>query len=349
MTRRVKVGNVYIGGGAPVTVQTMLDVPSYDPEGNVEQALAVEAAGADILRLAVPDAAALKTFEAVRKAVAIPLVADIHYDHKLAIAAVDCGADKIRINPGNIGSEERVRAVTEKCAANGVAIRVGVNSGSLEKELLEKYGAPTPRALCESALNAVRLLEGFGFYDTVVSIKTSSVTDTVAAYRLFAAESDYPLHIGVTEAGTEKTGIIRSAAALGSLLLSRIGDTIRVSLTASPLKEVEAGREILKACGLRAGPRVISCPTCGRTRIDVKSLASKTEEMLANCEKPIKVAVMGCVVNGPGEAREADLGITGGDGVGLIFKKGVVVEKVAESELLATLEKYIKEFESKDE
>lgn len=349
MTRKVKVGNVYIGGGAPVTVQTMLDAPSYDSKSNVRQALAVEAAGADILRVAVPDRQALETLEAVRKAVAIPLVADIHFDYKLALASVDCGADKIRINPGNIGGAEKVRAVVEKCSANGVAVRVGVNSGSLEKELLAKYGAPTPQALCESALGAVRLLESFGFYDTVVSIKTTSVTDTVEAYRLFAAASDYPLHIGVTEAGTEWTGTIRSAVALGSLLLDGIGDTLRVSLTASPVKEVEAGREILKACGLRSGAQVISCPTCGRTRIDVKTLAEQTEALVAGCKKTIKVAVMGCVVNGPGEAREADLGITGGDGVGLIFKKGVVVEKVPEAELLATLEKYIKEYETENE
>lgn len=349
MTRRVKVGNIYIGGGAPVTVQTMLDVPSYDAEGSVSRALAAEAAGADILRLAVPDTQALKTFEAVKRAVSVPLVADIHFDYKLALASVDCGADKIRINPGNIGGDEKVRAVVEKCAVNGVAIRVGVNSGSLEKDLLAEYGAPTPEALCKSALNAVGLLEGFGFYDTVVSIKTSSVIDTVKAYRLFAAASDYPLHIGVTEAGTEKTGTIRSAVAIGSLLLDGIGDTLRVSLTASPEKEVEAGIAILKACGLRSGAQVVSCPTCGRTRIDVKSLAEKTEAMLADCKKPIKVAVMGCVVNGPGEAREADFGITGGDGVGLIFKKGEVVKKVAEPELLPALEKYIKEYEAKDE
>ena len=349
MTRIVKVGNIYIGGGAPVSVQTMLDAPSYDVEGNVAQALAVQAAGADVLRLAVPDADALKALEAVKKAVPIPVVADIHFDYKLAVASVDSGADKIRINPGNIGGSEKVRAVIEKCAANNVAVRVGVNSGSLEKELLEKYGAATPEALCESALNAVRLLEELNFFNTVVSIKTSSVTDTVKAYRLFSSASDYPLHIGVTEAGTEWTGAIRSAAALGSLLLDGIGDTLRVSLTASPVKEVEAGIEILKACGLRRGAQVVSCPTCGRTRIDVKTLAARVESMLSGCKKPTKVAVMGCVVNGPGEARDADFGITGGNGVGLVFKKGEVVEKVKESELLSTLEKYVKEYESKDE
>ncbi|MBO4584186.1 MAG: flavodoxin-dependent (E)-4-hydroxy-3-methylbut-2-enyl-diphosphate synthase [Clostridia bacterium] len=349
MTRKVRVGNTYIGGGAPVSVQTMLDAPSYDVEGNVAQAIAVEEAGCDILRVAVPDEAALAALEAVKKAVSVPVVADIHFDYKLALAAIDCGADKIRINPGNIGGAERVRAVTEKCKTNGVAIRVGVNSGSLEKEVLTKYGSPTPEALCESALNAVRLLESFDFYDTVVSIKTSSVVDTVSAYRLFSAASDYPLHIGVTEAGTEKSGTVRSAVALGSLLLDGIGDTLRVSLSASPLKEVEAGIAILKACGLRDGAQVISCPTCGRTRIDVKSLAEQAEALAARCEKPIKIAVMGCVVNGPGEAREADIGITGGDGVGLVFKKGEVVEKVAESELLAALEKYIKDYENANE
>lgn len=348
MTRRVRVGNLIIGGGAPVSVQTMLDAPSYDAAGCVEQAVAVETAGCDILRIAVPDAEALAALEAVKKAVSIPVVADIHFDYKLALASVDCGADKIRINPGNIGCGEKVRAVTEKCAANGVAIRVGVNSGSLEKELLAKYGAPTPEALCESALNAVKTLERYGFYDTVVSIKTSSVVDTVRAYRLFSAASDYPLHIGVTEAGTEKTGTLRSAAALGSLLLDGIGDTLRVSLSASPVKEVETGIGILRACGLREGPQVISCPTCGRTRIDVKTLAEQTEAMLSGCAKPIKVAVMGCVVNGPGEAREADIGITGGDGVGLVFKKGEAVEKVPEDQLLQTLAKYIKEFESNE-
>ncbi|MBO4934802.1 MAG: flavodoxin-dependent (E)-4-hydroxy-3-methylbut-2-enyl-diphosphate synthase [Clostridia bacterium] len=349
MTRRVKVGNTFIGGGAPVSVQTMLDVPSYDVEGNVGQALAVQAAGADILRVAVPDKDALKTLEAVKKAVSIPVVADIHFDYKLAIESVDRGADKIRINPGNIGGAEKVRAVIAKCAANGVAVRVGVNSGSLEKELLSKYGAPTPEALCESALNAVSLLEELDFFNTVVSIKTSSVADTVKAYRLFSSQSDYPLHIGVTEAGTERTGVIRSSAALGSLLLDGIGDTLRVSLTASPVKEIQAGIEILKACGIRSGAQVISCPTCGRTRIDVKSLAEQTESMLAGCKKPVKVAVMGCVVNGPGEAREADFGITGGDGVGLVFKRGEIVEKVRESELLDALLKYIKEYETKDE
>ena len=349
MTRKVKVGNTFIGGGAPITVQTMLSVPSYDVEGNVAQALEVQAAGADIIRLAVPDDAALKTLEAVKKAVSVPVVADIHFDYKLAVESVDSGADKIRINPGNIGGPEKVRSVIEKCAANGVAVRVGVNSGSLERELLAKYGAPTPEALCESALNAVRMLESLNFYDTVISIKTSSVVDTVKAYRLFSAESDYPLHIGVTEAGTEKTGVIRSSVALGSLLLDGIGDTLRVSLTAPPVEEVRAGVEILKACGLRGGASVVSCPTCGRTRIDVKALAEKTEAMLADCKKPVKVAVMGCVVNGPGEAREADFGITGGDGVGLVFRKGVVVEKVGESELLDTLAKYIKEYENNNE
>ena len=349
MTRKVKVGNIYIGGGAPVSVQTMLDVPSYDVEGNVAQALAVQAAGADILRIAVPDKDALATLEAVKKAVSVPVVADIHFDYRLAVASVDCGADKIRINPGNIGSAERVRAVVDKCKANGAAIRIGVNAGSLEKELLAKYGSATPQALCESALGGVKLLEELGFTDTVVSIKTSSVVDTVKAYRLFYEASDYPLHIGGTESGTEKTGTVRSAVALGSLLMDGIGDTLRVSLTDSPVKEVEVGLGILKACELRRGAQVVSCPTCGRTRIDVKGLAAKVEQMLAGCKAPIKVAVMGCVVNGPGEAREADLGITGGNGVGLIFKKGEVIEKVEEDKLLDTLAEYIKEFETKHE
>lgn len=349
MTRKVKVGNIYIGGGAPVSVQTMLDVPSYDAEGNVSQALAVQAAGADVIRIAVPDKDALAALEAVKKAVSVPVVADIHFDYRLAIASVDCGADKIRINPGNIGGTENVRAVVDKCKANGAAIRIGVNAGSLEKELLAKYGSATPQALCESALGGVKLLEQFGFTDTVVSIKTSSVVDTVKAYRLFSEASDYPLHIGVTESGTEKTGTVRSSVALGSLLMDGIGDTLRVSLTDSPVKEVEVGLGILRACELRRGAQVVSCPTCGRTRIDVKGLAAKVESMLAACKAPIKVAVMGCVVNGPGEAREADLGITGGNGVGLIFKKGEVIKKVDEDKLLDALEEYIKEFELANE
>ena len=343
MTRKVKVGNVCIGGGSPVSVQTMLDKPSYDIEGNVKQACEVEESGCDILRIAVPDEKSLLTFEAVKRAVSIPLVADIHYDYRLAVKAVDCGADKIRINPGNIGGEEKVRIVTDKCKNNGTAIRIGVNAGSLERQILSKYGAATPQALCESALSGVSLLEKFGFENTVVSIKTSSVVDTVEAYKLFSEKSDYPLHIGVTESGTVGIGTIRSSVALGSLLLSGIGDTLRVSLSDDPVKEVEVGLNILKACGLKTGVQLVSCPTCGRTRINVKELAVAVEKMIEKIDLPLKIAVMGCVVNGPGEARDADLGITGGNGVGLIFKKGEVIEKVTEEELLPTFEKYIKE------
>lgn len=343
MTRKVKVGNIYIGGGDFVSVQTMLDKPSYDVDANVRQAQEVEQAGCQIVRIAVPDTQSLQTLEAVKKAVSIPVVADIHYDYRLALSSVDCGADKIRINPGNIGGDEKVAFVTDKCKSNGVAIRIGVNAGSLEKEILAKHGAATPEALCESALRGVSLLERLGFTDTVVSIKTSSVTDTVKAYRLFSQKSDYPLHIGVTESGTAKTGTIRSSVALGALLLDGIGDTLRVSLSDSPAKEVEVGIDILKACGLRSGAQVVSCPTCGRTRIDVKTLAAEVERRVANISVPIKIAVMGCVVNGPGESRDADIGITGGNGVGLILRKGEVIEKVTEVELLPTLDKYIKE------
>lgn len=343
MTRRVKVGNVNIGGGAPVSIQTMLDIPSYDIEGNVKQACQVEQAGCEILRIAVPDVAALSTFEAVKKSISIPLVADIHFDYKLALGAIDAGADKVRINPGNIGSEDRVRAVVDKCKEYSVPIRIGVNAGSIEKSILSKYGSATPDALCDSALNEIKILESMDFKDIVVSIKTSSPQDTVSAYRKISGLIDYPLHIGVTESGTIKSGTVKSAAALGTLLFEGIGDTMRVSLTDSPVNEVKTGIEILKACGMRKGPEVVSCPTCGRTRIDVKTLASQVESMISGLNKPIKVAVMGCVVNGPGESRDADIGITGGNGEGIIFIKGEIVEKVKENELLTTLDEYIKD------
>ena len=338
MTRRIRIGNREIGAGAPIAVQTMLSVPSTDVEGSARQAAELEEAGCDILRAAVPDMEALRLIPAIKERISIPLVADIHFDYRLALAAVKAGADKIRINPGNIGSEERVRLVAEACGGAGVPIRIGVNGGSLDRELLEKYGAPTAQALAESAMREAEMLDRFGFRDIVISIKSSDVRTTVEACRAVSQRCDYPLHLGVTEAGTERMGLIKNAAGIGAMLLEGIGDTIRVSLTADPKLEVKAGKDILRALGiLREGPVIISCPTCGRTRIDLVELAGRTEKALEGCKKPIKVAVMGCAVNGPGEAREADVGIAGGDGCGLIFKKGEIIKKVPERELLAAL------------
>ena len=335
---KVKAGNVEIGGGSPITVQSMLNVPSTDIENSVRQAVELEAAGCQIIRLAVPDRDSIALIEAVKKEVSVPIVADIHFDYRLALEAASAGVDKVRINPGNIGSDDRVHAVVKACNARNIPIRIGVNSGSLEKHILEKYGAPTAEALCESALYHASLLEKFDFYNIVLSMKSSTVSTMVKAYELAASKCDYPLHLGVTEAGTERMGIIKSAAGVGALLLKGIGDTIRVSLTDNPVKEVYAAKDILKAIDIdTTGVKFISCPTCGRTRIDLISIANEAQERLRNCKKNITVAVMGCVVNGPGEAREADIGIAGGDGVGLIFKKGEVVKKVAEEELLDAL------------
>jgi len=335
---KVKAGNVEIGGGSPITVQSMLNVPSTDIENSVRQAVELEAAGCQIIRLAVPDRDSIALIEAVKKEVSVPIVADIHFDYRLALEAASAGVDKVRINPGNIGSDDRVHAVVKACNARNIPIRIGVNSGSLEKHILEKYGAPTAEALCESALYHASLLEKFDFYNIVLSMKSSTVSTMVKAYELAASKCDYPLHLGVTEAGTERMGIIKSAAGIGALLLKGIGDTIRVSLTDNPVKEVYAAKDILKAIDIdTTGVKFISCPTCGRTRIDLISIANEAQERLRNCKKNITVAVMGCVVNGPGEAREADIGIAGGDGVGLIFKKGEVVKKVAEEELLDAL------------
>ncbi|HNW04855.1 MAG TPA: flavodoxin-dependent (E)-4-hydroxy-3-methylbut-2-enyl-diphosphate synthase [Oscillospiraceae bacterium] len=338
MAREVKIGNVTIGGAYPVAIQSMLSVPSTDIEGSVAQAVELEEAGCEILRAAIPDMDAVRLIPAIKEKIHIPLVADIHFDYRLALAAVEAGADKIRINPGNIGEEERARAVAQACGKAGVAIRVGVNGGSLEKRLLQKYGAPTAEALAESAEESVRLLEGFDFHNIVVSIKSSDVRTMVKACRLAAERFDYPLHLGVTEAGTERMGLIRNAVGIGSLLLDGIGSTIRVTLTADPVREIYAAKDILKAIGLRReGITIVSCPTCGRTRIDLIRLANEAEDALRDCKKPLKVAVMGCAVNGPGEAREADVGIAGGDGCGLVFRKGEIVRKVPESELLAAL------------
>lgn len=342
ITRTVKAGNVEIGSGSKITVQSMLNVLAHDIEGNVAQAVELEKAGCEIVRLTVPDIEAVKTLYAVKNAVKIPVVADIHFDYKCALESVAAGVDKIRINPGNIGSDDRIKAVADACRQKNIPIRIGVNSGSLEKDLLKKYGHVTPEALCESALRHASLLEKFDFNDIVISIKSSDVPTMVAAYRLVAEQCDYPLHLGVTEAGTRHMGMLKSAAGIGALLLDGIGDTIRVSLTADPVSEVAAGFDILKAVGIKKDcPQIVSCPTCGRTKIDLISLAEKVERELANVPKPIKVAVMGCAVNGPGEAKEADIGVAGGDGYGLIFKHGEILKKVPENEIVEELLKEI--------
>lgn len=337
-TKKVTVGSVEIGGGSPVTVQSMLNTPSYDIERSVGQARALEAAGCEIIRAAVPDKEGVKLISALKNAVKVPIVADIHFDYKLALDSVAAGVDKIRINPGNIGDESRVKAVADACKAHGIPIRIGVNSGSVEKEILAKYGAPTADALIESALYHASLLEKFDFDDIVLSMKSSTVSVMYEAYVKAAERCRYPLHVGVTEAGTERSGVISSAAGIGGLLLRGIGDTVRVSLTDDPVKEVRAAKDILKAVGVRSGGvKIVSCPTCGRTRINLIELAKRVEEALADCDKNITVAVMGCIVNGPGEAREADVGIAGGDGCGLIFKKGEILRKVPEERLLEEL------------
>lgn len=341
---KVKVGNIYIGGDAPVTIQSMLNTPAEDINASVLQAKRLEEAGCEIIRAAVPNRDAVKLIYALKESLKVPVVADIHFDYKIALDCVAAGVDKIRINPGNIGSDDRVKAVADACKGAGVPIRIGVNSGSLEKSILEKYGHPTAEALCESALYHASLLEKFDFNDIVLSMKSSTVSTTVKAYELASQKTDYPLHLGVTETGTEYGGIIKSSAGIGSLLLHGIGDTIRISLTADPLREVVAAKELLRSVGLRNdGVEFVSCPTCGRTKIDLISLANKVQESLSGINKHIKVAVMGCVVNGPGEAKEADIGIAGGDGCALIFKKGEILRKVPEDmiidELLKEIEK----------
>lgn len=338
MTRQIKVGNVSIGGGADVVIQSMLNTKTTDVEGSLAQIRSLAAAGCQIARLAVPNMEAARGFAEICKESVLPLVADIHFDYRLAIAAAEGGASKIRINPGNIGGEDRVKAVVDVCKDKHIPIRIGVNGGSLEKELLEKYGHPTAQALVESAFGHLELLEKYGFYDTCVSMKSSHVPTMVAAARLFRSKCDYPLHIGVTETGPVRQGLIKSAMGIGALLLDGIGDTLRVSLTDDPVEEVYAAKDILKAAGLRRdGVDIISCPTCGRTRIDLIGLVNRVDAALKDCQKPITVAVMGCVVNGPGEAREADIGIAGGDGWGMIFEKGQQVAKLPYDELLPEL------------
>ena len=341
------VGSVPVGGGAPVSIQSMLNTRTTDVEGSLHQLRALAAAGCQIARLAVPDREAAAGFTEIVKESPLPLVADIHFDYRLAILAAEAGAAKIRINPGNIGGEDRVKAVVDVCKDRHIPIRIGVNGGSLDKTLLEKYGHPTAEALVESAFRHLELLEKQGFYDTCVSMKSSTVLIMVAAARLFRGKCDYPLHIGVTETGPVRQGLIKSAMGIGALLLDGIGDTLRVSLTDDPVQEVYAARDILKAAGLRRdGVNIISCPTCGRTRIDLIGLVNRVDEALKDCKKPITVAVMGCVVNGPGEAREADIGIAGGDGCGLIFEKGQAVEKLPYEELLPALLKRIEELDT---
>ncbi len=338
ITKQVKIGDVFIGGGAPISVQSMLNKPAEDIEGSVKQALELQKAGCNIIRAAVPNKEAVKLIEALKENLSVPVVADIHFDYRLALECAAAGVDKIRINPGNIGSDDRVKAVADACRQRNIPIRIGVNSGSVEKEILAKYGSPVPEALVESALYHASLLEKFDFDDIVISIKSSNVENTVKAYSLASEKCNYPLHVGVTEAGTSRMGIVKSSIGIGSLLLKGIGDTIRVSLTDSPVKEVAAGYDILKAVGLKKDAvQIVSCPTCGRTKIDLISLANEVESALASCTKPIKVAVMGCVVNGPGEAREADIGVAGGDGCAVLFKKGEILKKVPENEVVSAL------------
>ena len=334
--RPVKVGSCVLDG-KHIYIQSMLNVRSDDIEGSVRQAVELEKAGCEIVRAAIPDMAAVKLIPAIKEAVSIPLVADIHFDYRLAIEAAAAGVDKIRINPGNIGGMDRVKKVVDACRSRNIPIRIGVNSGSLEREILAKYGSPTPDALVESAMGHAAMLEHFDFNDIVISIKSSDVGRMIASYRLAAEKCSYPLHLGVTEAGTERMGLIKSAAGIGSLLLDGIGETIRVSLTDDPVKEIEAAKDILRCIGKRGGVRLVSCPTCGRTRIDLIGTAKKVEEAVKDLDKDITVAVMGCVVNGPGEAREADVGIAGGDGCAVIFRKDGTQRKIKEEDIVTEL------------
>ena len=338
ISRAVKVGSVTIGGGSDISVQSMLNVPAHDIERSVRQAKALEQAGCQIIRAAVPDLDAVALIGALKENVGVPIVADIHFDYRIALECAAAGVDKIRINPGNIGDASRVKAVVKACRARQIPIRIGVNSGSVEKDLLAKYGGATPQAMAESVMRHVRILEQHDFFDIVLSIKSSDVRRMIEAYRLVAAQCDYPLHLGVTEAGTYKMGLLKSAVGIGSLLADGIGDTIRVSLTDDPVREVEAGRDILRALDLAGDtPRLVSCPTCGRTRIDLIKLSNEVEERLRGVHKDITVAVMGCAVNGPGEASAADIGIAGGDGCALLFKKGQIIRKIPENRVVDEL------------
>lgn len=337
-TRVIKIGDRVIGGGNPILIQSMTNTPTQDADKTIAQIKALEKAGCDIIRVTVPDEEAAKAVNKIKKAISIPLVADIHFDYKMAIAAIENGADKIRINPGNIGGQERLKEVVKVAKERNIPIRVGVNAGSLEKDLIEKYNGVTPEGIVESALDKVRMIEEEGYENLVISIKSSNIPICVKAHRLLCEKSDYPLHIGITEAGTLYGGNIKSAVGLGILLNEGIGDTMRVSLSGDPLEEIKSAKTILRSLGLYdKGVEVISCPTCGRTKIDLIGLANKVEEMVADMPLNIKVAVMGCVVNGPGEAKEADIGIAGGNGEGLLIKKGEIIKKVPEEELLDVL------------
>lgn len=336
-TRSVKLADKYLGSNHPILIQSMTYTKTSDKEATLQQILSLEKAGCDIVRFSVPDEDCVKSIPYLKENSHIPLVADIHFDYRLALQCAERGIDKIRINPGNIGSEDRVKAVANMCKSKNIPIRIGVNGGSLEKHILEKYGSPTPEALCESALFHVKLLEKFDFYDTVVSIKSSDVASTIKANRLFASMCDYPIHLGVTEAGTERSGLIKSSAGIGSLLCDGIGDTLRVSLSDDVIKEVEAAKDLLRVLGIRSGVKIVSCPTCSRCNIDVFSVAKRLEEALKDKNWDMKIAVMGCAVNGPGEAREADIGIAGGNGEGLLFKKGEIVGKVPMSDFFDVL------------
>ncbi|NLO39354.1 MAG: flavodoxin-dependent (E)-4-hydroxy-3-methylbut-2-enyl-diphosphate synthase [Ruminiclostridium sp.] len=344
VTRKVKVGNLFIGGDAPITVQSMTNTRTSDAGATISQILRLQQAGCDIIRVAVPDMAAAQAVAEIKKGISIPLVADIHFDYRLAITAMENGVDKVRINPGNIGHMDRVKSVVSCASERGIPIRIGVNSGSVEKELLEKHGGVTAEALVESALKHVHILEDLNFHDIIISLKASNVPLTIATYQLMSQRVSYPLHVGVTETGTVYQGTVKSAVGIGTLLAQGIGDTIRVSLTGDTVEEVKAGKAILKSLGLyRKGVELISCPTCGRTRINLIDIAQKVEKALESLEKPIKVAVMGCAVNGPGEAREADIGIAGGDGCALLFKKGEILRKIPENRVV---EELLKEIES---
>ena len=338
LTRQLEVGKVKVGGGAPIAVQSMTNTKTSDPVATLEQINRLAEAGCDIVRCAVPDMAAAEGLKTIVKESPIPVIADIHFDYKLALAAIEAGVDGLRLNPGNIGGNDRVAAVVEAAKKRNIPIRIGVNAGSLPKNLLEKYGHPTPEALVEAAWRHIRILEEMDYKNIKISLKAHDVPLTLAAYRLMASQCDYPLHVGITEAGTVNSGIIKSAVGIGTLLAEGIGDTIRVSLTGDPVREVKVGFEILKSLGLREyGPTLISCPTCGRTQINLEKLALEVERRLAEITEPITVAVMGCVVNGPGEAREADVGIAGGINEGLIFRKGEVLKKVAEADIIDEL------------
>lgn len=337
-TRKIKVGNLYIGGDAPIAVQSMTNTPTHDIKATVAQIIDLTNAGCDIVRCAVPDKAAAEAISGIVERVNIPVIADIHFDYKLALAAINAGVNGLRLNPGNIGGLKEVTAVVEKAAEKEIPIRIGVNAGSLPRDLLEKYGHPTAEAMVEAGWRHIKILEDIGYHNIKISLKAHDVPLTIAAYRLMSKQCDYPLHVGITEAGTINTGIIKSAVGIGALLAEGIGDTIRVSLTGDPVKEIPVASQILKSLGLRTyGPTLVACPTCGRTQISLEKLALEVEKRLENVKEPITVAVMGCVVNGPGEAREADIGIAGGNGVGLIFKKGEILRRVSEDIIVDVL------------